>query len=201
MKIDLIRHAQSIANEKDIFSGTAETPISEEGEHTAIKLAEMMKDKQYTKYFSSPLSRTLRTATLLFPDMKIITDHRLVERGLGQWEGKLKKEMRLHHPQAFLPSGKLHPLFTPPDGEDIPTVATRLMDFLRVQIHDDIPSIVVVTHNGIIRTFCTLVEDLPIEKAFLEAEKNLQIRSCTIDAALLDIMQERHLALTQAIRG
>lgn len=201
MKLDLIRHARSAANEKDIFSGSAETPLSEEGVAEAREFAKVMKDKQYERHFSSPLSRALGTSKILFPDSEIHIDSRLTERGLGQWEGKSKKEMRLLHPQAFLLSAKLQPLFTPPDGEDIPMVAARFMDFLRTNAHDHVINMVVVTHNGVIKVLRALTEDLPIEEIFFESEKNLQIRSCSIDHAILASMEEKRLALMQIIRG
>lgn len=201
MKLDLIRHARSTANKKDIFSGSAETPLSDEGVLEASKLAEALKGEQYEKYFSSPLSRALGTARILFPGSEIRVDQRLRERSLGQWEGKAKKEMRQLHTEAFLLSGKLRPLFTPPDGEEIPAVAARLMDFLRAQVHDRVESMVVVTHNGVIKTLRTLMEDLPIEEMFLEAEKNLQRRSYTVDSSILASMEEKRLALMQLIRG
>jgi len=200
MKISLIRHAQSSANEKDIFSGSSETLLSQEGSRTARELAIVMKNEKYEKHFCSPLSRALNTATLIFPDAHITADQRLVERSLGQWEGASKKEMRVRHPSAFLPSGKLHPLFTPPDGEDIPTVASRLLEFIQQQIHEGVLSIVVITHNGVIRTLYTLLENVPIEEAFSEADKNLQIRSYDIEVNILQILQERRLALAEIIR-
>lgn len=201
MKIDLIRHAVSADNENEVFAGSADSPLSVDGERGASELAPTLASRFHARIFSSPLLRARRTAELLFPEQTILTDTRLRERSLGQWQGRAKHEMRTQYPHAFLPSGKIHPLFTPPDGEDVPSVAARLLDFLDEQLLPETQEIIVVTHNGVMKTFRTLVEDIPVQDIFAKAEPNLHILSYDISRAMLTTMHEKRRALMDVIRG
>ena len=139
------------------------------------------------------------TASILFPGVSLVTDERLTERGLGEWEGKDVDEMRQRYPDAFMPSGKLHPLFTPPGGETIAAVAGRIVCFVRQQFDADIDNFVAVTHNAVIRTLRSLIEDLPLQETFLFSEKNLQCRSYEINSRLMDKIHERREAISRML--
>lgn len=201
MNVDFIRHASSEANESDVFAGASDMPLSNAGMRDAAALAPEFAGTLYEAIASSPSPRAFRTATLLFPNRHVVRDGRLIERGLGEWEGVSKQLMRDRHPDAFLPSGKMRPLFTPPGGEEIPDVGTRLMEFLEEQLLSGIERIAVVTHNGLIKTCRVLSEDLEPEEIFSKAEPNLSVHSLDVDERLLAAMREKNAALKEAIRS
>lgn len=195
MKAVFVRHAPSDANESKMFAGANDVPLSQKGIIEAEALTKMFGRERYEKYFSSPLVRARHTAMILFPDQEITIDDRLIERGLGKWEGKHVDEMRALHPDAFLPSGRMQPLFTPPDGEPLQNVAERLIQFMRCNLEGNIGSFIVVTHNSVIRAFRSLVETIPLNEIFCASEKKLQPRSYDIDEGLMRIMEERRNAV------
>ena len=92
----------------------------------------------------------------------------LRERSLGDWEGRSKEELRKEAPHAFLSSGNLDPRFTPPNGEPLDALVSRVKRFLdQIQDVEENESVVAVTHNGVIRVIHHLLEHTPIEVAFL----------------------------------
>src|SRR4051794_34770095 len=121
-KLTLIRHGPIIDISHDIYIGTLDFPLDENGFLEVINASSLRFCNKNDDIYSSPLSRSLQTAKKLFPCNFIHIDERLKERHLGEWEGCQKSDMRLLYPGAFLPSGKINPHFTPPRGESIDSV-------------------------------------------------------------------------------
>jgi broad specificity phosphatase PhoE len=96
---------------------------------------------------SSPLARATQTLEVIRPaGLECMIDDRLGERRLGVWEGQEKKSLAREYPEAFLESGAL---------------------FLREYRGEDV---LVVTHNGWIRTARYLCGEIPQEQIFAENE-------------------------------
>lgn len=130
---------------------------------------------EHSHLFTSPLQRCLGTAEAVFSGRVAQIDARLTERDLGKWGGCSKKLLRVACPEAFLPSGRLDPYFTPPSGESLIDFCQRVAAFLKMvaTMGSDNATIVVVSHNGVIRLTRYLLEGLPIEQLFAEGEPHL----------------------------
>ncbi|MDQ7861466.1 phosphoglycerate mutase family protein [Peribacillus frigoritolerans] len=63
--ITLLRHGLTVANERKVYLGWTDSPLSTEGEKEILDLRGSY--PQYEKIFSSDLSRCVETARLLFP--------------------------------------------------------------------------------------------------------------------------------------
>ena len=93
MKIILVRHAQSIANEKGIRQGQkVDTSLSVLGKEQAIKIAERLKDEKIDIIYASDLKRAKETAEEInkYHKKKIIFDKRLREKN---HDGETWKDM------------------------------------------------------------------------------------------------------------
>lgn len=92
MKVYLIRHGQSKANEKFIMQGSLDAPLSERGEKQAKKLK--YKLPPFSAVYSSSLKRAIQTAKLATGKDPIEFDE-LQELHLGELEGtKLDNSIR-----------------------------------------------------------------------------------------------------------
>lgn len=86
---------------------------------------------------SSPLERCIQTVEHLFAQYCCDTapvihiDPRIIERGMGEWEGRLKKAV-LSEFSACNCNGKISPQYTPPNGEPFEDFTHRIEAF----IHD-----------------------------------------------------------------
>ena len=74
--IYLIRHARPAVT--GVLLGSTDVPLAAD----ALAASQL----QVNRVFSSPLSRALRTAELMFPRHELTVLPELAERGLGEWE-------------------------------------------------------------------------------------------------------------------
>ena len=141
MKITLIRHAESIYNEKKLLQGQIDCNLSQKG-LTATK--EKAKDfpSDFTMCFCSPLKRTKQTAEILVPYLNKIYDKRIMERGLGDWENTPNTDEK-----QFL----MHNKIIPPNGETFEDFDNRISEFLKmIKNNYNHEKILIVTHGGVI---------------------------------------------------
>lgn len=122
MKVTFYRHGQSMANLQGIIQGSSvDTPLSEKGIADAVKASETAR-RDFDVCFCSHLMRARQTAEILFPYLEPVIDDRLIERGLGVWEGQLYDESRR----------LLEYRTTPEGGEEFEAVNARIRDFLEM---------------------------------------------------------------------
>jgi broad specificity phosphatase PhoE len=140
--IYIVRHGQTNWNLEGRYQGRIDIELNETGIKQAERISEELKNVKFDKVFSSPLKRAYKTAQIIRND-KIIVDERLIERGNGKLEGKLKSECK----DALD--------FTNPNEtrfgiETLPIFRKRITEFF-----DDIiknykgKNILVVTHAGV----------------------------------------------------
>ena len=89
MKITLVRHGQTEANYEKIIQGLENIPLNDTGRRQCKKLREKLADKHFDVCYMSPLLRTVETAIILIGErVETIPDKRIVDRNMGDLEGK-----------------------------------------------------------------------------------------------------------------
>ena len=89
MKIVLVRHGQTESNYLEICQGSSNILLNDTGRRECQKLRDKIKDKHYDVCYMSPLVRAVETAMILIGDrVRMIPDKRLIDRDLGELEGK-----------------------------------------------------------------------------------------------------------------
>lgn len=89
--IYVVRHGQTDWNLEGRFQGRIDIELNEKGREQAEKTKKKLDGIKFDKVFSSPLKRAYETAQII-TDEPIEIDDRIIERGNGQLEGRLKKE-------------------------------------------------------------------------------------------------------------
>lgn len=96
-RIVLIRHAQSVWNRENRFSGWADPLLTDEGQNEAIKAARLLKQHNlhFDLAFCSYLQRTRQTLDIMLRELQqqeieIKEDWRLNERHYGVLQGTIK---------------------------------------------------------------------------------------------------------------
>lgn len=162
MKIYIIRHGETDANKDYILQGAIDWPLNEEGIKLARITGENLKDIKFDICFSSPQIRALNTAKLVLENSnnsntKIITDNRIREYELGDWEGKSylpsKKEVNLFKVILFKKNPFIMP---PPNGEKASEVIERTSEFLNELALKDYNNVLVSTHGGSTRAMLNM---------------------------------------------
>ena len=93
MKITLVRHGQTESNYLNILQGQVNNLLNDTGGRQCKKLAEGIRNIQYDYCYMSPLVRCVETAMILIGDrVQMIPDKRLIERQLGELEGRPREE-------------------------------------------------------------------------------------------------------------
>lgn len=151
-RISVIRHGRTEANDKGIYIGRTDFPLSQKG---AAELACKMDEFVYPKVarvYSSPLRRCTETAEILFPDVQLQTVDNLMEMDFGSFEGKSADQLiGLPAFKEWLKGGTD---CRPPQGESVSEVQLRIFKALHEVIMDmmqeDLLHCAMITHSGII---------------------------------------------------
>lgn len=97
----LVRHGQTAANVEQVWHGHTDTPLTPLGHEQAEKLGAFFHNylPDIHAVYSSPLQRARHTAQRIAEagEHPIYTDHRLMEFGAGEFEGKSFDELRNDH--------------------------------------------------------------------------------------------------------
>ncbi len=87
-KIHLLRHGETEANEKGLYIGRTDLPLSPAGLQGLLRLREGARYPGAARFFTSPLTRCRQTLEVLYPHCRQEVADGLAECDFGEWEGK-----------------------------------------------------------------------------------------------------------------
>src|SRR3982750_1090650 len=96
--IYLARHGETAWSLSGQHTGLTDLPLTDAGELTARRLAERLSGLTFSKVFTSPLQRAMRTCELAGFGAMAEVDRDLVEWDYGQFEGLTGEQIRAQHP-------------------------------------------------------------------------------------------------------
>lgn len=161
VKLIIVRHGYSVANQERKFSGQMDTPLTEIGVKQAIETADfVLKNYKIDKIYSSDLSRAVKTAELVSKatGIDIILDKNLRELDVGSWQNKAIADVKNEFPTSFelykTNVGRGHP----DGGEKFSDFMDRTKDaIIKIATENQDKTVLVSTHGGVIRALrCTL---------------------------------------------
>ena len=131
-KIFVFRHGQTAYNKKKIFTGWADSELTDEGIKECEEIAEELKDVKPTKAYTSDLKRAQQTLYIVLgerKDIPVVIDQRIKERSYGELTHKDKTEIEQKYPKEYPLWHRSYDV-PPPGGESIQQVEKRVLDFL-----------------------------------------------------------------------
>jgi broad specificity phosphatase PhoE len=156
MKLIVVRHAITASNEQGLISGRFDNSLSESGQKEVSELVPKLHSYKFDLIYSSPLKRTLETATPIAKDhgLEIKTDPRIIEVNMGIFTrkpyastvpafGKISSQLLDTYVYDLRAYG----------GETSEEVQQRVSSFIDSLKKRSDNSVLVVTHGGIIRWF------------------------------------------------
>lgn len=169
MKLLLVRHCETIANQKKLWEGEGNSDLNETGIKQAKKLGELLKDYEIHTTYCSPKSRCIQTANWLkninssIKDIKIVDN--LVETDFGDWEGKDFKTIQQEFPKEAEKFIKNHNNFKFPNGESYKQFFKRCKSCISYIIKktDKESTVLIVSHAGVIRCIISYLIGLSYE--------------------------------------
>ncbi len=130
--IYLVRHGRTAWNKEEIFRGTRDIPLDEQGKEEARLVGEWLKDGVIAAVYSSPLSRSVETAEAIAGghglEVKLLPG--IQDINFGQWEGIAQDEVIGRWPDLYRQWKSTPHLVTFPDGESLEMVRRRSMEAL-----------------------------------------------------------------------
>ncbi len=168
--IHLVRHGETILTPTRKFSGTGslDPELTEDGLGQAERVAGEIAKLQPEVLISSPLKRARQTADAIAraTGLDVVEDEDWFELSFGTWDGKSIEEVKAESPdeyQAWLNSSS----YRPGDGESYDEARVRIdaaLDKLVAKYPGQ--KVVVVTHNGVIKSAANLAIGGPNDGVF-----------------------------------
>lgn len=158
MRIGLVRHGETENNFKGNIQGRSNSLLSDNGRRQAKLLRMKLDGKDYDICFTSPLVRCVETSMILIGDkIEMIPDKRLIERDMGDLEGRPFEEYNRYKFWDYdLNWSKFN-------IEPIQNVFKRCNDFLDwiLEKYPD-KNILIVTHGATYRALRYLILKKPL---------------------------------------
>ena len=181
MSLTIVRHAESIWNVNDMFTGWNDIGLTQNGFTSAFKMSEFFRNKKmnFDYIFTSDLIRTIDTAKFLANDnvKDIIKSPELKERDYGILTGMNKKQAKeMLGSEAFFNIRR--GFYTRPEnGESLEDVTKRVGSYFDIKIKpllNNGENIIIVAHGNSLRG---LLVHLNIFDP--ETIPNFEMQSCT----------------------
>ena len=152
--IYLVRHGQTQYNAAGRWQGQVDSPPTELGITQATAVAEKLKtltQGSTTAIFASPLSRAHHTAKIIAKKVSsendIILDPRLMEIGMGSWDGLTDYEIEKEWPDARAGLDRHEWFFHSPDGETYEDMSVRVEAVLNAIDNHNAQIKIIVSHG------------------------------------------------------
>ncbi|ABQ47422.1 MAG TPA: histidine phosphatase family protein [Thermotoga sp.] len=165
MKLYLIRHGETIWNEKGLWQGITDVPLNEKGREQAKKLANSL--ERVDAIYSSPLKRSLETAEEIARrfEKEIIVEEDLRECEISLWNGLTVEEAIREYPVEFK-KWSSDPNFGMEGLESMRNVQNRvvkaIMKIVSQEKLNGSENVVIVSHSLSLRAFICWVLGLPL---------------------------------------
>ncbi|HHX13933.1 MAG TPA: NTP transferase domain-containing protein [Clostridiales bacterium] len=173
----IVRHGQIQQHAEPIMLGQLDVAMSETGRQEAETAAAWIERRQAGRsiraIYASDLKRTRETAEiiqkLIAPQAEIILDPGLRERNLGKLDGMFVREFRESYPELYKARGEAIADFkfdeTAENQQELAERSFQALDRIRQQTTAD-GDTVIVTHDGVIKSWFSEWWELPYEQFF-----------------------------------
>ncbi len=167
MKIYIIRHGETFFNERGLLQGWTNSDLNSFGVRLAEETGRSLCGVRFDAAFSSPLIRAYHTAEAVLResgnDCPILTDDRIKEICIGDYEGKPYMAAENGEDMSFMKAYFANPIYAPgfPNGEHVKDVMARTQEFLKELAEKDYETVLVSTHGCAMRCMLNFLYDDP----------------------------------------
>ena len=127
----ILRHGQTRWNAEGRMQGWLDSPLTDEGQRQAERQRQILQERDLDGFtaVSSPLGRAIQTAGIAVAPLigAVRTDDRLREIGVGDWSGRLRRDLPEYEDAPDLLIAQYD---RAPGGEGLAALRTRATAFL-----------------------------------------------------------------------
>jgi 2,3-bisphosphoglycerate-dependent phosphoglycerate mutase len=178
----LLRHGQSEWNQKNIFTGFVDVPLSEQGIKEAERAKVALKPYKFDAVFCSALHRAQETARIVLGDQvpaEYFCDQSLNERHYGDLQGKNKDEIRAQYGADQVQLWRRSFDVRPPGGESLKDTCARVTPYFIKEIEPRLKAgktVLVSAHGNSLRALIKYLENISDQEiAMLEIATGVPI--------------------------
>jgi broad specificity phosphatase PhoE len=134
--IYFVHHGETEWNRAGRFQGRHDSPLTPEGRRQAMRVASLLARElpppRQVALVTSPLGRAMTTAGIIADalDLPIVSDNRLSELSLGDWEGLTREEIEARSGTPLAGASRFDWYLRVPGAEDVAAVLARLREWL-----------------------------------------------------------------------
>jgi broad specificity phosphatase PhoE len=150
MKIYIVRHGETLWNKEEVFRGTKDIPLNEQGVKQARHVGAYFTGIPVKRIVSSPLQRAVSTAHEICATtgIPIETINEFIDINFGIWEGLPLQEVEKKYPVDFATWRRSPERFHVNGGESLNTVRKRVLEGL-AKVTTNEETTIIVTHRVI----------------------------------------------------
>ena len=158
IKLYVVRHGLTDLNMQGVYNGLLDEDINKIGIRQAKDLKEIIKKKEYDIIYCSPMLRTRHTCDIINDGKMVIYDKRIVERTLGELDGKKLEDVGFSKKSFF----DYNYESSDKRFETLPILFYRVHGFLNDIIKKNWgKNILIITHGGVVRAIHFYFNKLP----------------------------------------
>lgn len=194
LKLILVRHAATKANEAGLYIGRSESPLSDKGREAARRLCKKLENWEIDEIYTSPSGRTKETiAPLVGRGHTLQVIEALQEIDFGSCEMKDFGWLKENHPEEMSRMMEEGILYQYPQGESLAMLHERVAHWLNSFLKEHSSgTYLVVAHGGTIRC---ILSQLLVKNASLHWHFKIDPAAITIihiedDFPVIQIMNE-----------
>jgi len=168
MILYMMRHGESVANQKHCFAGQMQVPLTEKGEAEAERLGTLLRNIPFDKVYSSDLTRAMRTRELALPNTECEITPLLREIDVGLLAGKTFVECREKYEHLYKKAGGND--YAQVEGESREAIRARLNAFLNMVMQTQCETVAAFCHGGIIKTMLRIAAGEGVNAASFQCD-------------------------------
>ena len=152
MHVFIVRHGESEANRKGLWTGWMDAPLTEQGREDAKKAGEYLKQFSFDKIYASDLQRAVETAKTAIPGCIPETTELLREISVGNLEGQPLSCLTQEQKNAIPEKG-----YSEFGGETTGQFRERIGKFMKKLETAGDEKVILFSHGGWLRGFLDIV--------------------------------------------
>ena len=170
----LVRHGQSIWNEKNLFTGWRDVGLTEKGIQEAKTAGALLKEYNisFNVMFTSSLERAKKTGEIILDyigqeNINTISNLALNERNYGELTGMNKDEARKNFGESQVQIWRRSYDIPPPGGESLKNTFERVIPYFKKNIYPRLQNgenILIAAHGNSLRSLVKYLENISKEK-------------------------------------
>jgi probable phosphoglycerate mutase len=195
VKVMLVRHGETDWNREQVFRGRIDVELNHNGREQARALAEATRIFQIDAVYSSPLSRSLETASIAADahDLDVRIAQGFVDFHYGDWQGLKHQEVKEKFPDLYLRWHESPHLVQIPGGESLEDVRRRsLRELEKIVARHEGQTVMIVSHRVVNKVLLCAIMGLDNSYFWRIRQDNccLNIFECSKDEYTIHLLND-----------